>query len=83
MLFNQLPTISLPLAGWWRTNCQSCCEQYMQEFLFLDGKGKENYRRFPLHSAIFGIAEEFIQAALYLWSIGPTGFMSLKGYRAP
>ena len=65
MLFNRLPTISRPLADWWRTDCQPCRKQYMQEFLFIDGKGsfpwtKENARRCPpLHSTIFGISEKF------------------------
>ena len=55
-----------------RTNYQLCLEKYMQDLLFIDEKGsfpctKENSRSCPtcppLHSAIFGIAEEFIQAA--------------------
>ena len=58
-----------------RTNCQLGREQYMQKCLFLDEKGNfpwtkvnaHTHRFPPLHSAIFWIAEELIQAALYLW----------------
>ena len=62
MLFNRLTTISRRLADW--SDCQLCRFPWT----------KENSRRLqPLHSTIFGIAEEFIQATVYLYT-----FMALQ-----